>query len=74
MFEIGQWAPWITEFLAIILVMVARWLGWPFREAESEPTWQANENNEEDVQGQGTRAESIPLTIIFQELEGINPS
>ena len=57
MFEIGQRAPWITEFLAIFLGMMAKWLGWPFR--ESEPTSQANENNEEDVQGQGTRAESI---------------
>ena len=64
-FEIGQWAPWTTEFLAIFLVMMAKWLGWPFREAESEPTWQANENDEENVPGQGTGVESIPLTIIF---------
>ena len=52
MFEIGQWAPWLTETLAIVLVMVAKWLGWPFREAEKEPAWQAIEQNEEDAQGQ----------------------
>lgn len=63
MFEISQWAPWITEFLAIFLVMMAKWLGWPFREVKSEPTWQASEHNEEDVQWQGTGVESVPLII-----------
>lgn len=70
MFEIGQWAPWLTEILAIVLVMTAKWLGWPFKEAENEPSRQPIEQNEEGAQEQKAGGvESYPLTDLTSHLD-----